>query len=68
MKKYVIWVSERGTKCYIKIDNNGVPYATANILEASVMPNRAVAQSIVCAIKPAIKKQGFNVNIGFECI
>lgn len=68
MKKYVIWVSEKNTKAYIRINPGGEAEAVSDKMLASVMPNRVVASSICAAIKPAIKKQGFDVKIGIDVV
>ena len=68
MRKYVIWVSENNTKVYIKVNESGTSEAVPDKLSASVFPNRVFAQSIVAAIKPAIKKQGYDVQIGIDVV
>lgn len=67
MKKYVIWVSENDVKHYIKVSDQGTS-AVPEKSQATALPNRVVASSVVAAIKPAIKKQGMDVKIGIDCI
>lgn len=67
MRKYVIWVSENDQKSYIKVTDHGTE-AVPDKKDATPLPNRVVASSIVAAIKPGIKKQGFDVEIGMDII
>lgn len=67
MKKFIIWVMENGTKYYIKASDKGTE-AVSNKAEATTLPNRAAAQAVCAAIRPAIKKQGFDVMIGLEVL
>ena len=67
MKKYVIWVSKNGTKYYIQASDKGTE-AVSNKAEATTLPNRVAAQAVCAAIRPAIKKQGFDVEIGLEVL
>lgn len=67
MRKYVIWIEENGQRYYIKATDQG----TTTVLDkkdATPLPNRVIASSTVAAIKPAIKKQGFDVQIGMDMI
>lgn len=65
MKKYVIFVSENDVKSYIYIDKDGKPVGVPKIADATFMP-RAVADGVIKAVRPAIKKQGLNVKIDIE--
>lgn len=67
MRKYVIWVEENNQKSYIKVTDHGT-VAVLDKKDATPLPNRVVASSIVAAIKPGIKKQGFDVQIGMDMI
>lgn len=67
MRKYVIWVSENGVRSYIQVSDQGT-VAVPDKKDATPLPNRVVASSIVAAIKPAIKKQGYDVQIGMDMI
>lgn len=67
MRKYVIWVAENGNRQYIKVTDQGT-VAVPDKKDATPLPNRVVASSIVAAIKPGIKKQGFDVQIGMDII
>lgn len=67
MRKYVIWVSENGVRQYIKVSDQGT-VAVPDKSDATPLPNRVIASSVVAAIKPGIKKQGFDVEIGYDII
>lgn len=67
MRKYVIWVEENGQRSYIQATDQGT-VAVPDKKDATPLPNRVLATSIVAAIKPAIKKQGFDVQIGMDMI
>lgn len=67
MRKYVIWVSQSGTKYYIQASDKGTE-AVSNKADATVLPNRMTAQAVCAAIRPEIKKQGFDVEIGLEVL
>ena len=67
MRKYVIWVEENGQRSYIKVTDQGT-VAVSDKKDATPLPNRVLASSIVAAIKPGIKKQGFDVQIGMDII
>lgn len=67
MRKYVIWVMQNGTKYYVKASDKGTE-AVSNKAEATVLPNRLTAQAVCGAIRPEIKKQGFDVEIGLEVL
>lgn len=67
MRKYVIWVSEGDTKGYIRVGSNGTEFVKV-AAEATPLPNRVAASAVVQAIKPEIKKKGFDVKIGIEAL
>lgn len=67
MRKYIIWVEENGVRLYIKASDQGI-IGVPNKNEATPIPSRSLASSIVAAIKPAIKIQGFDVQIGIDQI
>lgn len=67
MKKYVIAVSADGQKKYVFIDTQaGISRGVDTKAEATVLPSRAVAASVVTAIRPAIKKNKLNCEIKME--
>ena len=67
MRKYVIWVEENHQRSYVKVTDQGT-VAVLDKKDATPLPNRVVASSIVAAIKPGIKKQGFDVQIGMDML
>lgn len=67
MRKYVIWVEENGQRSYVQVSDQGT-VAVPDKKDATPLPNRVVASSIVAAIKPGIKKQGFDVQIGMDML
>lgn len=67
MRKYVIWVEENGQRSYVQVSDQGT-VAVPDKKDATPLPNRVVASSIVSAIKPGIKKQGFDVQIGMDML
>lgn len=67
MRKYVIWVEENGQRSYIKATDQGT-VGVPDKKDATPLPNRVIANATVAAIKPAIKKQGLDVQIGMDII
>lgn len=67
MRKYIIWVEDNYQRNYIKVTDQGT-VGVPDKKDATPLPNRVLASSIIAAIKPAIKKQGFNVQIGMDII
>ena len=67
MRKYVIWVEENGQRSYVQVSDQGT-VAVPDKKDATPLPNRVVASSIVAAIKPCIKKEGFDVQIGMDML
>ena len=67
MRKYVIWVMQNGIKYYIQASDKGTE-AVPNKEDATPLPNRLTAQAVCTAIRPEIKKQGFDVDIGLEVL
>lgn len=69
MKSYVIAAESQGVKKYVYIDiQNSTSCAVDNKSCATPLPNRAVAFSVLNAVKPAIKKQGLDVKLSVEVL
>lgn len=67
MKKFVIFVVSEGVKKYVKIDTqSGKSVGVSDKNDATELPSRAVASSVLSAIRPAIKKEKLNCIIGME--
>lgn len=68
MKRYVIWLREGEKKVYVQVGLNGSTIPVSSAAEATPLPNRFVASCLIKAIKPAIKKNSYSVEIGFDAL
>ena len=68
-KSYVIAAESDGIKKYVYVNYiEGTSSAVDSKSCATPLPNKFVAQSVLRAIKPAIKKQGLNVTLSLEVL